>query len=139
MVAKPVKVAVHPGEEAIRLEKGWIACHRLVQQIDCLQPSRFRVATERRRQKEILAACVKIERDEVGGWLALNGQFLSSRDFGVQSFGDSLRDLALDGKEIVQIAIVLLSPDVGVCARVDQLRIHMKPLAGPADTALQHM
>src|SRR6266550_7569308 len=121
MVAKPVKVAVHPGEEAIRLEKRWIACHRLVQQIDCLKPSRSRVATERRRQKEVLAACVKIERDEVGGWLALNGQFLSSRDLGVQSFCDLLRDLALDRKQVIQIAIVLLGQDVRVRARVNQL------------------
>src|SRR6266550_6402054 len=121
MVAKPVKVAVHPGEEAIRLEKRWIACHRLVQQIDCLQPSRFRVATEGRGEKEILAACVKIECDEVGGWLALNGPFLSSRDLGVQAFRHSLRDLALDGKHVVQIAIVLLGPYVGVGASVDQL------------------
>ena len=126
MVAKPVKVAVHVGEEAIRLEKRWIARHSLVQQIDCLQQIRSPVATERRRQKEILATRVKIERDEVGGWLALNGQFLSSCDFGVQSFGDFLRDLALDGKQVVQIAVVLLGPDVGVGARVDQLRVQMK-------------
>ena len=38
-----------------------------------------------------------------------------------------LRDLALDGEQIVQIAIVLLHPDVSVSAGVDQLRIHVKP------------
>ena len=138
MVAKPVKVAVHAGEEAIRLEKRWIACHRLVQQIDCLKPS-ARVATERRRQKEILGARVKIERDEVGGWLALYGPFLRSRDLGVQSFGDSLRDLALDREQVIQIAIILLRPDVCVRARINQLRIQVNPITAPARASLQHV
>src|SRR4029453_7112142 len=105
MGAKPGKEAGQVGQEAVRLEKRGIARHSLVQQIDCLQQIRS-PATERRRQKEILATRVKIERDEVGGWLALDGQFLSSRDFGVQSFCDFFRNLALDGEQIVQIAIV---------------------------------
>src|ERR1051325_1877961 len=107
MVAKPVKKAVHLGEEAVRLEKRGIARDSLVQQIDCLQQIRSAFATEGRRQKEILATRVKIECDEVSRWLALNGQFLSSRDPGVQSFGDSLRDLTLDCEQIIQIAVVL--------------------------------
>ena len=40
--------------------------------------------------------------------------------------GNFLRDLALNGKQIVQIAIVLLDPDMSVSARVDQLRVHAK-------------
>ena len=139
MVAKQVKMVVSRGELAIRLEKRWIACHSLIQQIDCLQPIRFRRATERRRQKEIVGTRVKIERDEVGGWLALNGQFLSSCDFGVQSFGDSLRNLALDGEQIIQITVVLLGPNVRVGARVDQLRIQVNPITAPACASFQHV
>ena len=41
--------------------------------------------------------------------------------------GDLLRDLALGGKQIFQIAIVLLRPDVRVGARVDQLDVYVKP------------
>ena len=52
---------------------------------------------------------------------------------------DLLRDLALDRKQIVQIAIVLFGPNVGVSARVDQLRVQMKPRAGPADASLQNV
>ena len=85
-------------------------------------------ATERRGQN-ILGARVKIERNKVGGWLALNGQFLSRCNFGVQSARRLLRDLALDRKQVIQIAIVLFGPDVGIRARVDQLGIHMKPVA----------
>src|SRR4029077_7707603 len=107
MVAKPVKEAVHVRQEAVRLEKRGIARHSLVQQIDCLQQIRS-PPTKRRRQKEILATRVKIERDEVGGWLALDGQFLSSRDLGVESFCDFFRNFALDGEIVVQIVVVFV-------------------------------
>src|SRR5436190_22403972 len=50
-----------------------------------------------------------------------------------------LRDLTLDCKQPIQIAVVLLGPDVCVSARVDQLRVHVKNRAGSADTAFQDM
>ena len=53
--------------------------------------------------------------------------------------GNFLRDLALNCEQIIQIAVVLLHPDVSVSARVDQLRIHVKPCPDPADAALQNM
>ena len=53
--------------------------------------------------------------------------------------GDFLRDLALDGEQIVQIAIVLLRPYMRVSARVDQLRIDVKPCPDPTDAALQNV
>src|SRR5437762_13875529 len=53
--------------------------------------------------------------------------------------GDFLRDLTLDCKQPIQIAVVFLSPDMRVSARVDQLRVHVKNRAGSADTAFQDM
>src|SRR5436190_21195684 len=50
-----------------------------------------------------------------------------------------LRDLTLDCKQPIQIAVVFLSPDVSVGARVDQLRVHVKNRAGSADAAFQDM
>ena len=50
-----------------------------------------------------------------------------------------MRDLALDCEQIIQIAIVLLGPDVRVSARVDQLRVETKMRAGSADAAFQNM
>ena len=76
--------------------------------------------------ENIIGARIELESDEIGWLVCLNRHFLSSRDFGVKLFGDFLRDLALDGEQIVQIAIVLLGPDVRVGARVDQLRVQMK-------------
>ena len=106
------------GELAIRLEKRWIARHRLVQQIDCLQQigcrrygkssseiDSWREYRDRKRQDRPL--------------VALNGQFLSGGDFGVKLFGDFLRDLTLDCEQIIQIAVVLFRPNMSVGARVD--------------------
>ena len=52
---------------------------------------------------------------------------------------DFLRNLALDCEQIIQIAIVLLGPDMRVSARLDQLRIDTKMRAGSADAAFQNM
>ena len=57
----------------------------------------------------------------------------------MQLFGDFLRDLALDCEHVVQIAVVLFDPDVGIGPRVDQLRVEMKMHASSADAAFQHM
>src|SRR6476659_5754897 len=53
--------------------------------------------------------------------------------------GNFLRDLTLDCKQPIQIAVVFLSPDVSVGPRVDQLRVETKMRARPPDTAFQNM
>src|SRR5207244_1918757 len=136
--SREVKLVMSPGELTIRIEKRWIARHGLVQQIDCLTEIRHPAAKGCPR-KHMTGARIEIESDEITGRPPLNRQFLSRRDFGVKLLSDFLRDLALDGEQIVQIAIVLFGPDVRVRARVDQLRVHMKPGADSPDAALQHM
>src|SRR4029453_1418433 len=59
--------------------------------------------------------------------------------FGVKVLGNFLRDLTLDCEQIIQIAVVFLSPDVGVGASVDQLRIQVNPISAPACASLQHV
>src|SRR5437762_5941843 len=135
---REVKLVMSPGELTIRIEKRWIARHGLVQQIDCLTEIRHPAAKGCSR-KHMTGARIEIEGNEIAGRPALNRQSLSSRDFGAKPLSDFLRNLALDRKQVVQIAIVLLRPDVGVRARVDQLRAHMKPGADSPDAALQHM
>src|SRR5207253_3286027 len=90
-------------------------------------------------RKRMTGARIEIESDEIAGRPALNRQFLSSRDFGAKPLSDFLRNLALDRKQVIQIAIVLFRPDVRVRAGVDQLRVHVKPGADSPDAALQHM
>src|SRR6266487_2508940 len=92
-----------------------------------------------RNSPEIVGARIELESDEIVGGLFLNRQCLRCRDPGAQSFGDFLRDLALDSEQIVYIAIVLLGPYVGVSACVDQLRVQTKMRAGSADAAFQNM
>src|SRR5438876_8849128 len=136
--SREVKLVMSPGELTIRLEKRWIARHGLVQQIDCLTEIRHPVAKGCPR-KHMTGARIEIESDEIAGRPALNRQSLSSRDFGAKPLSNFLRNLALDRKQIVQIAIVLLGPDVSVGAGVDQLHVHMKLGADSPDAALQHM
>src|SRR5436309_14260637 len=136
--ATMVKLVMSPGELTIRIEKRWITRHSLVQQVDYLHQIRY-LATKGCPRKHMTGARIEIESDEIAGRPALNGRFLSGRDFGVKLLSDFLRNLALDRKQVVQIAIVLFRPDVSVRARVDQLRVHMKPGADSPDAALQHM
>src|SRR6266568_2551467 len=134
---KQAKPVMSRGEEAISFEKRRIARHRLVQEIDYLQHVLLRRPAA--NSPNIIGARIELESHEIGGWLFLNSQSLRCRDPGAQSFGDFLRDLALNGKQLVQIAVVLFDPDVRVRARVDQLRVETKMRAGSADAALQNM
>src|SRR5438876_3988582 len=109
--AKKVNLIMNPGERAISFEKRRIPRYRLVQQID--RPQRVRVPAKA-RPNDIIGARIELESDEITGWLLLNSQSLRGCDFGVQSFGDLLRDLTLDCEQIIQIAVVLFGPYVGI-------------------------
>src|SRR5215813_1436921 len=114
----------------------------LVQQIGCLQHIFFpscRVAPVDHSQNRGFGTVIKIKSSEIGGWWALNGQFLRSRDFGAKALGDFLRNFALDREQVFQISVVLLCPDVHIAACVDQLRVYMEPGSCLAHAALQHV
>src|SRR6266568_3764339 len=134
---KQAKPVMSRGEEAISFEKRRIARHRLIQEIDYLQ--HVLLGRPAANSPNIIGARIELESNEIVGGLFLNRQSLRCRDPGAQSFGDFLRDLALDGEQIVYIAIVLLGPYVGVSACVDQLRVQTKMRAGSADAAFQNM
>jgi hypothetical protein len=71
VMAKEVKLIMRPGEIAIRIEKRWIARHRLVQQIDYLRE------IGERAPPIIICARIKLESDEIAGRFAFDRQFLS--------------------------------------------------------------
>src|SRR5439155_23566868 len=121
---------------AIRLQERWVARDSPVQQIDSLREILWSAVFPR---KNIIGARIKIESNEIPSRLALNGLFLSGCNFDMKLRGDFLRDLALDCEQVIQIAVVLFHPDVGIGPRVDQLRVQMKMRAGPADAALQNV
>ena len=62
---------------------------------------------------------------------------LVKREFGLQLSRDRLRDLALDGEHIRQVAIVSLRPEVRVGPSIDQLRVHPHFAARPLHTAFE--
>ena len=66
---------------------------------------------------------VKLQGNWIVRRLALNGQLFSGCNFDMELPGDFLRDIGLDGKQVVQIAIILLGPNVSIRACVDQLRV----------------
>src|SRR4030095_6299208 len=50
-----------------------------------------------------------------------------------------LCNLTLDCKQIIQIAVVFLGPDVGVGARIDQLHIQVNAITAPACASFQQV
>ena len=58
--------------------------------------------------------------------------FLVRRELSLQLIGNRLGDLALDGEDIGQIAIVGLCPEMRVGAGIDQLRVHPHLVGGRA-------
>ena len=83
---------------------------------------------------EIVGVEVKLVGGEVGGGLAVHGVPLGGGEADGQAGGDLRGDLVLDGEEAVRGAVVAFGPDVGVGARVDQLRgdAHLAAFAGDA-------
>ena len=57
----------------------------------------------------------------------------------MQLIGDGFGNLALDRKDIGQIAIISLRPKVGISLRVDQLRIYPHPIGDALHAAFQQM
>ena len=65
--------------------------------------------------------------------------FLVRRKLGLQLIGDGFGDLALDGKDIGQIAIVGLRPQMRIGPRVDQLRVHPHLVGRALHAAFEYM
>src|SRR5207247_8460481 len=106
--AVKIKRVMSVGELTIRIEKRWITRHSLVQQIDRLEAIRFLPGAY--RQKNIFGARVKIERADVARRRTLDCLLFTRRKFGLQLVRDRLRDLALDGEHVREIAVIRLPP-----------------------------
>src|SRR5262245_47513085 len=128
---------MNPRQLTICLEKRWVTRNRLIHQISRLQQCLVVSGAESPSQNKILGAAVKVEGSEINRGWALDGQLLSRRKFGVKLSCDPLRDLALNCKHVLEIAIVFFRPDVGIGAGVDQLDVYVKPGACLANTAFQ--
>src|SRR4030095_17079703 len=112
VVAQQVKEVVSPGELAIRIEKRWIACDTLIQQLDPLEQISLVVAAKGRVQKKILGARVQIERENIACWGTFDCVFLSWRKFCLQLLRNRLCDLGLNGKYVGGVAIIGVPPQM---------------------------
>src|SRR5262245_24393691 len=100
VVAEQVKEVVSPGELAIRIEKRWIACDSLVQQLGPLEQISFIVAAKGRVQEKILGAREQIERGDIACRGTFDCVFLSWRKFCLQLLRNRLCDLGLNSEYV---------------------------------------
>ena len=61
------------------------------------------------------------------------------RKFGLQLVGNRLRDLALNGKDVRQFAVISLRPEVPIGARIDQLRVDAHAIARALNASFHDM
>src|SRR5205823_1350263 len=88
---------------------------------------------------ESFGTLVKVERRDVSGGRFLNCRLFTRRDFGLEVVGDRVRDLALDCKNICQIAVVAFRPKMRVCPGVNQLRGYANAVPGALHAAFEHV
>ena len=68
-----------------------------------------------------------------------DGGAFALRNFRLELGGDRPGDFALNGKEIRDIAIVGLRPEVGIGAGIDELRVDAQMIAGALHAAFEEM
>src|SRR5262249_36447613 len=76
---------------------------------------------------------------ELGGILAPRSLNLGSDDSGSDGTDNAACDLVLNGKDVLQGAVVALGPDMVAARRVDELRGDAHAVAGFADAAFEHV
>src|SRR5207248_9355120 len=82
---------------------------------------------------------VKIAVCENGGRSTFDRIYLTGRKLRLKLISDCLRELALDGKHIGQIAIIGLRPQMSVITSVDQLCGHADAVRSPLHTPFEQM
>ena len=88
--------------------------------------------------EQFLGAEVEIECFDIPGRL-LDRRLFRGRKLRLELAGYCLGDLALNGEGIRQLAIVLLSPQMSVGARVNQLRQDLHAVCRALHAAFQEM
>src|SRR6266498_123895 len=112
IVVIQVYIIVRIGEQTVSEEKGRVARYRLVEELH-----RFKIIFPLVRRvivafvDEFFCSQVKIVGSEVRGRALAYCSLFLWRKFDLKLVGDFFSNLALDGKDIGQVAVILLSPD----------------------------
>ena len=117
-------------------EKGRVARYGLVQELHRFKESSL-APHGARDLEEFFCLQVEIVGSQIRGWPLVDCTLFLWRQLGLKLFGDFLRNLALDGEDIRQIAVVSLRPEMRVVPRIDQLRVHPHTIAGRAARCLR--
>ena len=140
-VVKPKQIQLGVGQHAKRGNKLGITRNGLIQKVDftfrSLSPAGTDAATA--VALDFQRSQIEVVRDEVFSRLRIDNRFLCGRELGLQLLGNGFGDLALDGKDIGQIAIVGLRPEMRIVTRIDELRVNANLARGALHAALQHM
>ena len=139
LVAEEINAVVSRGEQAISLKERGVTGHCLFQKIDRLQHIREVLRAETNIQQKALGLRVKIEGCDIGGRGTFDRIYFTRRKLCLKLISDCLRDLALDGKHIGQIAIIGLRPQMRVITSVDQLCVHADAVRSPLHTPFEQM
>ena len=124
-------------ELVVGFEKGRVSPHGLIQKLNRPLQVLQIISIETGCEEQSLGPDVEIEGGQVGGGRFFDRRFLVRRKPGLQLLGNGFGDLALNGKDIGQIPIVGLRPQMRVGAGIDQLRVHPDLIGGTLDTAFE--
>src|ERR1051325_8002804 len=120
IVAKPINSDMKPGKLAIGIEKRWITLNSLLQQFDYLKMKASLLADiETQPYKKTFGARVKVERGDVARRGTFDRVLFTWREFCLQLVRNGFGDLALNGEDISQIAIVGLRPQMPIAASIN--------------------
>src|SRR6266550_7915885 len=104
----------------MREQKGRIARYRLVKGLHSFKEIlSLASGVNESVVDEFFCSEVEIISGQVFGRSLLDGCFIFRRKFGLKLIGYSCGNLALDGKDIGQVAVVFLGPDMGVVAGIN--------------------
>src|SRR5438477_6566246 len=126
--------ALHHGETRKSRGKVWIELDRLLKK---------RLSLQRSVMKHLrsIGPIVRLNEEQIGlrilGRPVIETRFFIRRKFRLESGSDFLREIGLNGKDVGQIAIIILRPDMLVVVGIDQLHVHAYPIADAANAAFQ--
>src|SRR3954452_1743890 len=104
-----------------------------------LAVNRFAHQYRQTPSEKILGVRVEVKRSDIHRRRLFNGAFLAWRKLRLELIGDGFCDLTLDGKNVGQIAIVSLRPEMRIGARIDQLGVYSHAIANALNTSFQDM
>ena len=136
----PVQVALQVRQLRIGKRERRIGGDRLAVQLGGLRSDGGRVVRaaglqlpEQRQRLQVEIMRLDIARGHAGDPRGLRGQQLR-----LQRVGDAGRDVALHREHVLQVAVVVLGPEVAVGTRVDQLQVDAHLAGGLLHAAFEH-